>query len=690
MLLLIIALSGCIFGDEEYATSGEEYEIGWILHNVNESTPTELTFDSNNLAVYTYTFNYPGTQPNEMHNILFWLQPVQKNEYVLQIAFPNEIAVPLNRTYYLMGQEPPEGYYASNWSFCNFMVINYLPFDYYGSFEEHYECENPFEGIKPVPTEERQVYFGTSPLLPTYIQVEANSIKLGRPLIKGYRNTSQLVGYTSMLSIEEIPAYQIFLNDSLKAEGNLTYNEEWNHTVLNYDLSGENGKYVVKLKIYTSYPTWNLIEIAGKFTKPSADMQPPVLNSIEARPYFEIDKDYSLSLNVTDNSQVDGVSIEYNTTQGWFKANVTNVSEIYTAIFNISDPNSKEFGLKISINDSYGNEINYTITPFALLGREVYLNLSSSVNTFVPSQNISFGGNVSDSISYVRGLNIMHFINDEYIGSEMSGFDLFEGEGGFKSSWTVPANYSRNILNITSIFYGTGCYLPKAESIVLSYQTPMPTTTTSISRGGYVGSSLSRKTSTTVTTTTVQKVEVQQEIKTPKFVVSNITIEKHLLSPNEPLIIKVNVSNLGEVEGNYTVYLKINGNIEGEKTVSLKARESTIVTFEVSKNMPNVYEVEVGDLKESFEVMPQKAEQTKNFAKYIIMGVFIIFVFAAIAFAASKTRTKEEKFLKIHHYGCFHNVCFCCHNLCCVKDTNERGKVSLNRYRFYHKIQGEL
>jgi len=651
LLMLIIALSGCIIGDEKYATSEEEYEIGWILHNVNESTPTELTFDSRDLAMYTYTFNYPGTQPNEMHNILFWIQPIHKNENVLQITFHNKIATPLNRTYYVMGEEPPQGYYVTNWSFCNLMVTNYLPFEYYGSFEEHYECDNPFEGIKPISGDKRQVYFGTLPFLPTYILVESNTLRLGRPLIKGYQDTSQLVGYTSLLSLDEIPKYQIFLNGSLKLEGNLTHQEEWNHTVLNYDLGEENGDYVVKVMIPTSYPTWNVVEITGKFKKPSADMQPPILNGIEARPYFEINKDYSLSLNLSDNTRIDVVGIEYNTTQGWFKTNVTNTSEIYTTTFNINDQNAKEFSLRISVNDSYGNEISYTITPFALLGREIHLNLTSSTNTFVPLQNISFGGSVSDGKNYVRGLKLMHFINDEYFDSEMSGFDFSDREGEFKTSWTVPANYSQSILKITSMFRGTGCYLPKAESIILSYQTPQPTTTTSRAGGGYTGSaSISMKTSTTVTTTTVQKDEVQQEIKTPRvnasnFIINNLIIEKRNISPGEPIIIKVNVSNIGDIEGNYTLYLKINGIIEGEKTITLKGGESTIVTFEVTKGNPNVYEVEVGDLKESF-VVAKKTSLTKDSLKYILIGiVFIIFAFAVIAIFATKTRQKEERFL---------------------------------------------
>ena len=71
----------------------------------------------------------------------------------------------------------------------------------------------------------------------------------------------------------------------------------------------------------------------------------------------------------------------------------------------------------------------------------------------------------------------------------------------------------------------------------------------------------------------------------------------------ENVTINVEVENLGDKKGEYTVNLYINGTLEASKTVVLDARENTTVMHMTSRDVVGTYLVEVGGLQESFKVV---------------------------------------------------------------------------------------
>ncbi|KXA90840.1 hypothetical protein AKJ64_05175, partial [candidate division MSBL1 archaeon SCGC-AAA259E17] len=71
--------------------------------------------------------------------------------------------------------------------------------------------------------------------------------------------------------------------------------------------------------------------------------------------------------------------------------------------------------------------------------------------------------------------------------------------------------------------------------------------------------------------------------------------------------VAVDVKNTGEAEGSKTVKLKIEGEIADKETVTLSSGKSTTVEFPISKEKEGTYEVTVGEMSKSFEVVSEEA-----------------------------------------------------------------------------------
>jgi predicted NAD-dependent protein-ADP-ribosyltransferase YbiA (DUF1768 family) len=86
------------------------------------------------------------------------------------------------------------------------------------------------------------------------------------------------------------------------------------------------------------------------------------------------------------------------------------------------------------------------------------------------------------------------------------------------------------------------------------------------------------------------------------FTSSGLTIDPSSVNVGGTVTVSVKCSNEGSIPGSYTVTLKIDGEVEGEKTVTMDHDESTSVSFEVSATEEGVYSVDVNGLSGSYEV----------------------------------------------------------------------------------------
>jgi len=86
------------------------------------------------------------------------------------------------------------------------------------------------------------------------------------------------------------------------------------------------------------------------------------------------------------------------------------------------------------------------------------------------------------------------------------------------------------------------------------------------------------------------------------FYVSNLVIAPERAKQGEKITISAMVTNNGEVAGNYSLVLKLKGAVETTEEISLGPGESQSVTFNITKNTPGFYNVELEGLTGRFVI----------------------------------------------------------------------------------------
>ena len=449
-------ISGCANdGDEDYALAEEQYAMGWILHNINDSTSTELNYSISDVATYNYSFNYPAGNSSEFYNVLFWLAPVHINASDTVIEPLNEFFVPLNRTYYVMGKNPASENYQTNWSFANQMMISYCP-AMGPIFEEYDFSSDPYKSVMPTAGDIRKIYFGTAPFLPAPIQVTSENITFTDRLIKGYQNTSYLVRWVGGSVESIIPKYEIYFNGTLNHSGNFSISWGYYDTLVNYSLTA-NGTYLVNITIPTGYPVWNITQLLVTINTPSQDVAPPVLTHIEAGPYFGHNESYFVEFNITDNTSVGNVSAYYRESEDWVELSLTNVSETYNTSINVTNSSTSKIDFRIVANDTYGNQAEYVIMPVALTKIDPVIALTPV--SVIEGGEVTASGNITDSEGTgINRLKIYFFVDSNY--TNMSKTDSL---GAYSTQFNVSCGTSD--INFSVVFNGSGIYGAKEQQV---------------------------------------------------------------------------------------------------------------------------------------------------------------------------------------------------------------------------------
>jgi hypothetical protein len=102
----------------------------------------------------------------------------------------------------------------------------------------------------------------------------------------------------------------------------------------------------------------------------------------------------------------------------------------------------------------------------------------------------------------------------------------------------------------------------------------------------------------------VDKLTKSFKVLTPAtFKLSDLTISPSEPEIDKPIVISVTVKNIGEVEGTYTVELKINKVTEDTKSVTLAGGAKGTVSFTVTRYTVGSYSIEVDGLKRSLSVL---------------------------------------------------------------------------------------
>ena len=88
--------------------------------------------------------------------------------------------------------------------------------------------------------------------------------------------------------------------------------------------------------------------------------------------------------------------------------------------------------------------------------------------------------------------------------------------------------------------------------------------------------------------------------KPATFVLTDLTISPTEAYAGEPVQISVNVSNIGEVDGNLTVNLQINNVMKDSSNSTLVSNSSDVVSFTDIENAVGTYNVTIGNLNGNF------------------------------------------------------------------------------------------
>ena len=99
--------------------------------------------------------------------------------------------------------------------------------------------------------------------------------------------------------------------------------------------------------------------------------------------------------------------------------------------------------------------------------------------------------------------------------------------------------------------------------------------------------------------------------KQAEFTLKDLKITPSDAEVFEPVKISVNVTNIGDEQGEYVANLTINGLIEQNQTVLVPARNSTLAEFNMLKETAGTYTVEIGELSSSLTIKAPSATSSK-------------------------------------------------------------------------------
>jgi hypothetical protein len=112
--------------------------------------------------------------------------------------------------------------------------------------------------------------------------------------------------------------------------------------------------------------------------------------------------------------------------------------------------------------------------------------------------------------------------------------------------------------------------------------------------------------------------EFAAALKPAEFTVTNLIIKPVEAGVGEPITISVNVTNVGDEEGNYSVNLIINDVVKETKTIQLLGAESKIVEFIVTENNAGSYSVKIEGLTETFIITDVPPPSTLRVSDLVI------------------------------------------------------------------------
>jgi hypothetical protein len=114
--------------------------------------------------------------------------------------------------------------------------------------------------------------------------------------------------------------------------------------------------------------------------------------------------------------------------------------------------------------------------------------------------------------------------------------------------------------------------------------------------------------------------------KPATFTMTDLTVNPLEAYVGEAIQISVNLTNVGELEGNQTVNLKINSALKDSTNVTLAGNSTQIVEFTDIETVEGNYNVTIGDLTGSFLLKPAPPESSKIILSSMMVNPYELWV----------------------------------------------------------------
>jgi hypothetical protein len=118
----------------------------------------------------------------------------------------------------------------------------------------------------------------------------------------------------------------------------------------------------------------------------------------------------------------------------------------------------------------------------------------------------------------------------------------------------------------------------------------------------------------------------------PQMSLQFLNVSPQNASANQPVTITTNVVNTGDQAGNYNIALKINGQVEESRMISVGPQASQPVKFTVTRDQPGTYTVDIVDQSGSFTILGDSGTGAsgQNNIGLIVLALIGVLIVASI------------------------------------------------------------
>jgi uncharacterized repeat protein (TIGR02059 family) len=132
-------------------------------------------------------------------------------------------------------------------------------------------------------------------------------------------------------------------------------------------------------------------------------------------------------------------------------------------------------------------------------------------------------------------------------------------------------------------------------------------------------------------------------LKPAQISLKYLNVNPQQASANQQVTIITNVVNIGNEPGNYSIDLKINGQVEQTKTVSVGPQATQPVKFTVVKAQPGTYDIDIGGLKGSFTVLGASGYSSPLNSGWIALIVIVVLLPSTVVLVLTFRRAAQKR-----------------------------------------------